>query len=102
MFCCYWLYVHATSRTNAWKLPWGEGGGVLDRRYVLNLMHGRSRMIIDPRIPTMPGRSMSGFHRPGRAKIGVNDMAPKLGPTVFPISVQLRKPEPGKLLGIQL
>ena len=29
-------------------------------------MHGRSRMTIDPRTPTMPGRSMSGFHRPGR------------------------------------
>ena len=29
-------------------------------------MHGRSRMTIDPRIPTMPGRSTSGFHQPGR------------------------------------
>ena len=29
-------------------------------------MHGRTRMTIDPRIPTMPGRSMSGFHRPSR------------------------------------
>ena len=29
-------------------------------------MHGRSRMTIDPHIPTIPGRSMSGFHRPGR------------------------------------
>ena len=38
-----------------------RGGGVLDRRYVLDLMHGRSRMAIDPRIPTMPGRSISGF-----------------------------------------
>ena len=28
-------------------------------------VHGRSRMTIDPRIPTMPGRSTSGFHRPG-------------------------------------
>ena len=27
---------------------------------------GRSRMKMDPRIPTMPGRSMSGFHQPGR------------------------------------
>ena len=33
-------------------------GGVLDRRYVLDLMHGRSGMTIVPRIPTMPGRSM--------------------------------------------
>ena len=29
-------------------------------------MHGRSRMITDPRTPTMPGRSTSSFHRPGR------------------------------------
>ena len=31
-----------------------------------HVMHGRSRMTIDPRIPTMPGRSTSGFHRPDR------------------------------------
>ena len=30
------------------------------------IMHGRSRMTIDPRIPTMPGWSTSGFHRPDR------------------------------------
>ena len=68
-------------------------GGVLDRRYELDLMQGRRRMTIDPRIPTnaggggvysiscmavvvcmtidprtptMPGRSTSGFLRPGR------------------------------------
>ena len=29
-------------------------------------MHGRSRTTISPRIPTMPGRSTSGFHQPGR------------------------------------
>ena len=29
-------------------------------------MHGRHRMTIDLRIPTMPGRSTSGFHPPGR------------------------------------
>ena len=29
-------------------------------------MHGRGRITINPRIPTMPGRSMSAFHRPGR------------------------------------
>ena len=33
----------------------GGGGGVLDRRYVPDLMRGRSRMTIDPRIPTMRG-----------------------------------------------
>ena len=36
------------------------GGGVLD------IMLGRSRMVIDPRISTMPGRSTSSLHRPGR------------------------------------
>ena len=34
---------------------------------VLDIMHGLSRMTIDPCIPTMPpGRTTSGFHRPGR------------------------------------
>ena len=28
------------------------------------LVHGRSRMTIDPRIPTAPGRETSGFHQP--------------------------------------
>ena len=37
----------------------GGGGGT-------QLVHGRSPMTIDPRIPTMPGRSTSGFHQPGR------------------------------------
>ena len=39
----------------------GSGGGGCT-----NVMHGRSRVTIDPRILTMPGRSMSGFHRPGK------------------------------------
>ena len=26
-----------------------------------HVMHGRSRMTVDPRIPTMPGQSTSGF-----------------------------------------
>ena len=38
----------------------GGGRGALDRRDVLDIMHGRSRIAIDPRIPTMPGRSMPG------------------------------------------
>ena len=46
-----------------------KGGDVLDRRDVLDLMHGRSHMTIDPRIPTVPARSMSGFHRPGRHRL---------------------------------
>ena len=43
-----------------------KGGRVLDRRDVFDLMHGRSRMILDPRTPTRTGRSTLGFHRPGR------------------------------------
>ena len=31
-----------------------------------HVKHGRSRMTIDPRTPPMPGRSTSGFRRPGR------------------------------------
>ena len=37
----------------------GKWGGVLDRRDILDLMHGRGRIAVNSRIPTMPGRSMS-------------------------------------------
>ena len=40
-----------------WELRRGGGG--------TQFGHGRSRVAIDPRIPTMPGRSMPGFHHPG-------------------------------------
>ena len=43
-----------------------RGGGVLDSRDILDLMHGRSRMTLDPHILAMQGRSLSGFHRPDR------------------------------------
>ena len=39
----------------------GEGKGGCTQ-----LVHGRSRMTIDPRIPALPGRSTSVFHQPGR------------------------------------
>ena len=32
-------------------------------------MHSRGIKTIDPRIPTMPGRSMLGFHRPGKHRV---------------------------------
>ncbi|CAN0288064.1 unnamed protein product, partial [Laminaria digitata] len=35
-------------------------------RGAIIIMRDRSRMAIDPRIPIMPERSTSGFHRPGR------------------------------------
>ena len=44
---------------------WGRGGKV-EEGGVPDIMHGHSRMTIDPRIPTMPRQSTSGFHRPGR------------------------------------
>ena len=34
------------------------------------LVHGRSHMTIDPRIPTVPGRGTSSFHQPGRGGRG--------------------------------
>ena len=52
------LPVHTFSTTLVVRR--GEAGRVLI------VMHGRSRMTIAPRILTMPGRSPSGFHRPGR------------------------------------
>ena len=39
----------------------GRGGGGGDTQVV----HCRSRVTTDPRIPAMPGRSTSGFHQPG-------------------------------------
>ena len=50
--CCRCLSKRLTQTT--------VGGGCTQ------FVHGRSRMTIDPRIPTMPGRSTSGFHQPGR------------------------------------
>ena len=67
-----------TART--WGGIWSEGGGdgiegAGDGRGrprdgiggggCTQFVHGRSRMTIDARIPTMPGRSTSGFHQPG-------------------------------------
>ena len=49
-------------RSNAADRAGGLGGGG-----VLIVVHGRSRMTIDYRIPKMPARSTSGFHRPGRS-----------------------------------
>ena len=44
-------------------------GGVLEAFFLgrcTQFVHGRSRMTTDPRIPTKPGRSTSGFHQPGK------------------------------------
>ena len=49
-------------------------------------MHGRSRMTIDPRIPTMPGQSTPDFHRPGshclhqaRSPLSIRQIAWRVG-----------------------
>ena len=42
----------------------GVGGGVF-----AHVVLSRSRMTIDPHIPTMPARSTAGFHRPGRHRV---------------------------------
>ena len=46
----------------------GAGGGA--KVGCTQFVHSRIRMTIDPRIPTMPGRSASGFYQPSRAKEG--------------------------------
>ena len=42
----------------------GELSGARGGGSVLTIMHGRRRVIIDPRIPQIPGRSTSGFYLP--------------------------------------
>ena len=44
-----------------------------------HVVHGRSLMTIDPRIPTMPGRSTSGFDRPGIARTKPSDASCGVG-----------------------
>ena len=48
----------------------GGGINILKRcfpeKQLATLPHGRRRMTIGPRIPTMLGRSASGFHQPSR------------------------------------
>ena len=54
---------HACITNEQWFGARGaRGGGGECSQFV----HGRSRMTIDPRIPTMSGRSTSGCHEPGR------------------------------------
>ena len=48
------------------SLPLAYDFEVRRGRGVLIVMHGRSCTTVDPRIPTIPGRSRPGFLRPGR------------------------------------
>ena len=51
-------------------LPWMHclvfEENLIGRRGCTQFLHGRTRMTVDPRITTMPGRSRSGLHQPGR------------------------------------
>ena len=62
---CRWPFRLAPRADNAGTLRMigngQRGGGVYS---ILGIMHGRSRMTVDARIPTMPGRSTSGFRGP--------------------------------------
>ena len=52
----------SSSNTSRSSLTTSHSGG----ERCTHVTHGRSRMTIDPRIPTMPGQRTSGFHRPGK------------------------------------
>ena len=54
-----WRWEKSVRKKNGIRTS-GEGRGCT------HVMHGRSRMTIDYRIPTTPGQNMSGFHQPGR------------------------------------
>ena len=56
---CSWDFTFCLLKTGfRSRLRWGVG--------CTQFVHGRSRMTIDSLIPTMPGRSMSGFQQQGR------------------------------------
>ena len=75
-----WAYSFIACLTGLYQRPRipfeadGAGGGVT------HAMHVRSRMALEPCIPTMPGQSTSGFHRTARALL-----APKGGGEVWAI-----------------
>ena len=59
--------IHRWMPGSGWVHGWAlmvaaRGGGT-------QFVQGCSRMTIDARIPTMPGRSTSGFHQPGRYRL---------------------------------
>ena len=57
--------VHVTGRCTPSILP--SAPTTIAGRWGLPIVkHGRGRMTVDPRIPTMPGPSTSGVHRPAR------------------------------------
>ena len=55
------------------EFPTGREGGLGEGGGYSICACGRSRMTIDPCIPTMPGRSTSGFRQPGSRRGGGGD-----------------------------
>ena len=53
------------------KKPGVASKSIINNWGVLIVMHGRSRMAIDPRVPTMSGRDTSSFHRPVTGRGGL-------------------------------
>ena len=86
----------------------GRGGGEVSRAggrggcVCTQCVHGRSRKTIKPRIPTMPGRSMFGFHQPGRhclhqARSAVRCSASRMKGELHPSESHARKTDFGVL-----
>ena len=58
---------HTYSKMDGGDLRGGGSTHLLQRGgRCTQFVHGRNRMAIDPRIPTMPKRNTSGVHQPGR------------------------------------
>ena len=55
------IYSVVDQRFFSFKRVFFETAVHMGREGCTHVMHGRSRMTIDPRTPTMPGRSTSGF-----------------------------------------
>ena len=64
----------------------GGGGGLYSQ-----FAYGRSRMAINPGIPTMPGRTTSGFPRPSRQRGGGGGSTPA-GCGCEPVELLLHSP----------
>ena len=55
-----------TIRSTVARRVFNDQAGMRGGGGCTQFVDGRSRMSINPRIPTIPGRSTSGFHQPGR------------------------------------
>ena len=68
----------------------GPGGGgtryIIGEMYSISCMAEVVRPYIDPRLPTMSGRSKSGFHRPGRHCLHQGGGGGRVLDIMYPIS----------------